>query len=87
MSTPCALLDHTFTVDGYIAFLTEYDEETLFEEMGCADRRRFLMRFRERLMALDPDEHFRAAIVYASGVRSASRQRGPARWPRRWPCG
>jgi ubiquinone/menaquinone biosynthesis C-methylase UbiE len=67
-----ALLDHAFSVDGYISFLTEYDEETLFEDMGRSDRRRFLMRFRERLMALDPDElHFRAAIVYASGVRSS----------------
>jgi ubiquinone/menaquinone biosynthesis C-methylase UbiE len=66
-----ALLDHEFTVDGYIAFLTEFDEETLFEDMGRRERRRFLAEFRERLMRLDPDElHFRAAIVYASGVRS-----------------
>ncbi len=65
------LLDHAFTVDGYIAFLTEYDEESLFEDMDRAERRRFLIRFRERLMALDPDElHFRAGIVYASGIRS-----------------
>ncbi len=65
------VLDHPFTVDGYIAFLTEFDEQTLFEDMGRSDRRRFLGLFRERLMRLDPDElHFRAAIVYASGVRS-----------------
>jgi hypothetical protein len=39
--------------------------------MGRRERRRFLAEFRERLMRLDPDElHFRAAIVYASGVRS-----------------
>lgn len=66
-----ALLDHAFTVDGYIAFLTDFDEEALFEEMGRTERRRFLARFRERLMALDPDElHFRVPIVYASGRRS-----------------
>lgn len=66
-----ALLDHPFTVDGYIAFLTEFDEVTLFDEMDRAERRRFLARLRERLMALDPDQlHFRAGIVYASGVRS-----------------
>jgi ubiquinone/menaquinone biosynthesis C-methylase UbiE len=66
-----ALLDHAFTVDGYIRFLTEFDEATLFEDMGRNDRRRFLAEFRERLMRLDPDDlHFRAAIVYASGVRS-----------------
>jgi SAM-dependent methyltransferase len=66
-----ALLDHVFTVDGYIRFLTDFDEETLFEDMDRRDRRRFLVDFRERLMRLDPDDlHFRAAIVYASGVRS-----------------
>ena len=66
-----AMLDYAFTVDGYIAFLTDFDEETLFEEMGRSERRRFLARFRERLMALDPDElHFRVPIVYASGRRS-----------------
>ena len=67
-----AVLDYAFTVDGYIAFLTDFDEETLFEDMDRADRRRFLIRFRERLMRLEPDDlHFRAAIVYATGVRSA----------------
>lgn len=66
-----ATLDHAFTVDDYIAFLTEYDEETLFAEMERRERRRFLATFRERLMRLDPDElHFRAGIVYASGTRS-----------------
>ena len=67
-----AVLDHPFSVDGYISFLTEFDEEALFEEMGRGERRRFLARFRERLMALPPDElHFRVPIVYASGRRSS----------------
>jgi ubiquinone/menaquinone biosynthesis C-methylase UbiE len=66
-----AMLDHVFTVDGYIAFITEFDEETLFDEMDRTDRRRFLMLFRERLMRLEADElHFRVPIVYASGIRS-----------------
>ena len=65
-----AELDYAFTVESYIAFLTEFDEETLFEEMGRSERHRFLARFRERLMALDPDElHFRVPIVYAAGRR------------------
>ncbi len=65
------VLDYAFTVESYIAFLTEFDEVSLFEEMGRSERRRFLATFRERLMGLDPDRlHFRAAIVYASGVRS-----------------
>lgn len=66
-----AMLDHAFTVDSYIAFLTEFDEESLFEEMRRAERRRFLARFRERLMALDPAAlHFRVPIVYAEGTRT-----------------
>lgn len=65
------VLDHAFSVEDYIAFLTEFDEVSLFEEMDRRERRRFLILLRERLMALDPDDlHFRAAIVYASGIRS-----------------
>ena len=66
-----ALLEHAFTVDGYISFLTEFDEESLFEEMGRTERRRFLQQFRERLMSLPADElTFRVPIVYATGRRS-----------------
>jgi len=66
-----ALLEHAFTVDGYISFLTEFDEASLFEEMGRTERRRFLQQFRARLMALPADElTFRVPIVYASGRRS-----------------
>ena len=65
------LLEHAFTVDGYISFLTEFDEQSLFDEMGRAERRRFLQEFRERLTGLRPDElTFRVPIVYASGRRS-----------------
>lgn len=65
------LLAHAFTVGSYISFLTEFDEESLFDEMGTMERRRFLQRFRERLMALRPEELvFRVPIVYASGRRS-----------------
>ena len=66
-----AMLEYAFTVDGYISFLTEFDEESLFAEMGRTERRKFLQQFRERLMALRPDElTFRVPIVYASGRRS-----------------
>jgi SAM-dependent methyltransferase len=68
-----ALLEHAFTVESYITFLVEYDEETTFAEMGRAERHRFLARLRERLMSLAADELvFRAPIVYASGRRSDS---------------
>jgi hypothetical protein len=53
-----------------MAFLTEFDEESLFEEMARAERRRFLIKLRERLMGLDPAAfRFRVPIVYASGRR------------------
>ncbi len=64
------LLDHAFTVDSYIGFLTEFDEESLFDEMDRTERRRFLRIFRERLMALDSEAfRFRVPIVYATGRR------------------
>ena len=66
-----AMLEHAFTVNGYISFLTEFDEESLFDEMGTTERRRFLRQFRERLMGLRPEDLvFRVPIVYASGRRS-----------------
>ena len=66
-----ALLEHPFTVESYIGFLREFDEESTFEEMGRRERHRFLARLREGLMGLTPDELvFRAPIVYAVGRRS-----------------
>ena len=66
-----ATLDHAFSVESYMAFLTEFDEASLFDEMDRAERRRFLALLREGLMRLHPDDlHFRVAIVYASGTRS-----------------
>jgi ubiquinone/menaquinone biosynthesis C-methylase UbiE len=71
VTAEAARLEYAFTVDRYIGFLTEYDEETLFAEMGRSERRRFLARLREGLMALPEDALvFRAAIVYATGIRS-----------------
>lgn len=66
-----AMLEHRFTVDGYIEFLVEFDEESTFEEMGRSERHRFLARLREGLMRLpEEDLVFRAPIVYARGRRS-----------------
>ena len=70
VTSSSAMLDYAFTVESYIAFLTEFDEEALFQDMGRSERRRFLATFRERLMALDPDDlHFRVPVVYAAGRR------------------
>ena len=68
-ATP-ATLEYAFTVDRYISFLTEFDEETLFAEMRTPERRKFIAKLRERLMALSEDDlTFRAPIVYATGRR------------------
>jgi SAM-dependent methyltransferase len=65
------LLEHRFTVDGYVAFLTEFDEETLFTELEPDLRERLLTTLRARLGALSPDEMtMRFPIVFATGRRS-----------------
>ena len=65
------LLEHRFSVDGYIAFLTEFDEETLFAELEPGLREQLVTMLRERLTALSPDQMtMRFPIVFASGRRS-----------------
>lgn len=66
------LLEHRFTVDGYIGFLSEFDEETLFEELESDLRERLLTDLRRRLSKLPADDltmYF--PIVFASGRRSS----------------
>ena len=43
---------YPFSVESYLGFLTEFDEETLFDEMPRRERQRFLATLRERLMRL-----------------------------------
>ncbi len=65
------MLDHAFTVDSYLAFLTEFDEESLFDELESELRGRLLATMRERLGRLSRDElTMRFPIVFASGRRS-----------------
>ena len=65
------MLEHRFTVDGYIAFLVEFDEETLFAELEPDLRERLIATLRERLTALSADQMtMRFPIVFASGRRS-----------------
>jgi SAM-dependent methyltransferase len=66
------VLEHAFTVEGYLAFLTEFDEESLFDELEPSRRERLLATMRDRLARLSRDElTMRAPIVFASGRRSA----------------
>ena len=66
-----ATLEIGFDPDGYIGFLTEFDDPTLFESLDAAERTRALLTLRERLVALDPsDLSMPAPIVHAIGRRS-----------------
>ena len=63
-------LAHPFTVDGYVAFMSEFDEASLFEEMEAGFRERVLARLRARLATLTPDDlTMRFPIVFASARR------------------
>lgn len=65
------VLEHRFSVDGYLAFLSEFDEESLFDELDPGVRDRLLATMRERLSALPPaDLTIQFPIVFASGRRS-----------------
>ena len=64
-------VEHPFSVDGYIAFLTEFDEETLFGEFDPDLREQVVATLRERLGRLTPEQMtMRFPIVFATGRRS-----------------
>ncbi len=65
-----AILGHRFSVEGYVGFLAEFDEEDLISSLPQADRERVLSGLRDRLGALPPDDLvMRYPIVYARGIR------------------
>ncbi len=65
------MLEHRFTVDGYVAFLREFDEETLFDELDPELRERLTGELRRRLARLTPEQlTMRFPIVFARGRRS-----------------
>ena len=65
------VLEHRFTVEGFIAFLSEFDEETLFQELEPDLRRRVLDELGSRLRRLSGTQMtMRFPIVFASGRRS-----------------
>ena len=65
------VLEHRFTVDGYVAFLREFDEETLFDELDPDLRERLTGELRRRLARLTPEQlTMRFPIVFARGRRS-----------------
>ena len=71
VSAAGGMLEHPFSVDDYLAFLTEFDEETLFAELEPDRRDRLIAELRDRLAALSRDDMtMRFPIVFASGRRS-----------------
>jgi SAM-dependent methyltransferase len=64
-------LEHRFTVEGYIGFLSEFDAESLFDELEPRERVEVLATMRDRLSRLTEDEMtMRFPIVFASGRHS-----------------
>ena len=65
------LIEHRFSVDGYVEFLSEFDEESLFEELEPDRRAQLESALRDGLARLTPDEMtMRFPIVFATGRRS-----------------
>ena len=64
------VLEYAFDIEGYVNFVTEFDEEDLVASFDSTERRQFDEGLRRRLAARNPDElTLRYPIVYASGVR------------------
>jgi SAM-dependent methyltransferase len=59
---------HSWTPDGYLAFLTEFDEASLFAELEPAERGDIQREILDRLGRLTPGEMtLRLPVVYATG--------------------
>jgi len=62
-------LEHRWTPESYLGFLTEFDEQSLFEDLGRAERRRIERRLLTELRALsDAERTMRLPIVYVTGT-------------------
>jgi SAM-dependent methyltransferase len=63
-----AELVHAWTAESYLAFFTEFDEASLFDELDRAERRRLVRDLGDRLRRLSADElTMRLPTVYVSG--------------------
>jgi ubiquinone/menaquinone biosynthesis C-methylase UbiE len=73
VTAEAGVLEHRFSVEGYIAFLSEFDEETLFAELEPDLRARLHAELRLRLGRLSGRQMtLRFPIVFASGRRSGA---------------
>lgn len=61
-------LAHAWDPAGYVAFFTEFDEETLFAELDPRERRQITAKIRRRLERLTPEQlTLRLPVVHAIG--------------------
>ena len=64
-------LEHQFDVEGYIRFMTEFDEEDLVRSLEPELRERLVDRLRERLESRPAaDLVLRLPVVAVRGIRS-----------------
>ena len=64
------MLEHRYSVDGYIGFITEFDETTLIEDLEPDERAWLLGTLRDRLAALSDDAMtVRFPIVFTTAYR------------------
>lgn len=62
-------LTHAWDAPGYLEFLTDFDEASLFDDLEADERRRMEARILQSLEVLSPDQlTLRLPIVYALGT-------------------
>jgi SAM-dependent methyltransferase len=65
------MLEHPFDIDGYVAFITRFDEADTYESLEPDERATFERSLRARLARRDADELvLRLPVVAARGVRT-----------------
>ena len=66
-----AVLEYAFDADSYLGFLSEFDEEDLFNELDAALRDRLESRMHARFGRLSADDFvLRLPVVFAFGRRT-----------------
>ena len=66
-----AVLEYAFDADSYLGFLSEFDEEDLFDELEPEVRDRLESRMRVRFGRLSADDFvLRLPVVFAFGRRT-----------------
>jgi SAM-dependent methyltransferase len=66
-----AMLEHPFDIDGYVAFITQFDEADTYESLEPDERATFERSLRSRLRRRRPDQLvLRLPVVAARGVRT-----------------